>query len=114
MTETEKLVMLRTLMDDGGALPTDEKLEAYLTLAGAEILRWRYSLVGGVPSDVTSVPAEFEVVQIYAVVAGYTHAGAEGQTAHSENGIGRTFAYVDMVDYIHQNVLAIAGVGAVK
>lgn len=105
--------MLKTLMDDGGALPTDEKLEAYLTLAGTEILQWMYSLIGGVPEGVDAVPTRYEVTQVYAVVAGYTHAGAEGQTTHSENGIARTFAYTDMVDYIHQNVLAIARVGAV-
>ena len=72
-----------------------------------------YHLIGGVPSDVTTVPERYDGTQIYAVVAGYTHAGAEGQTAHSENGISRTFKYSDMVDYIHNNVTAIVRVGAV-
>ena len=38
MTDGEKLTMLRTLLDDGGALPSDEKLGAYLNLAEIEIL----------------------------------------------------------------------------
>lgn len=113
MTNAEKLTMLRTLMDDGGALPSDEKLEAYLSLAGTEILQWLYHQIDGVPQDVISVPAKYEVTQIYAVVAGYTHAGAEGQTDHNENGISRKFIFSDMLDYIHQNVVAYARLGAV-
>lgn len=114
MTNDEKLTMLQTLLDDGGAVPDEDKLETYLTLAGKEILNWMYHLVGGAPADVTSVPERYEVVQIYAVVAGYTHAGAEGESAHDENGIRRTFLYSDMADYIHKNVLAYVRVGAVS
>ena len=113
MTDAEKLLALQTLLDDGGEVPSSDKLNTYLTLAKGEILAWMYHLIGGVPSDVTSVPERYATTQIYAVVAGYTHAGSEGQKQHTENGIGRTFAYYDMVDYIHQNVTAIARVGAV-
>lgn len=114
MDDAEKLTMLKTLLDDGGALPSDEKLDAYLTLSEQEILQWMYSLVGGVPETVTSIPSKYDVTQIYAVVAGYTHAGSEGQKTHNENGIQRTFYYSDMLDYIHQNVLAFVRVGAVS
>jgi hypothetical protein len=114
MTDKEKLETLQTLLDDGGALPSEDKLTKYLKLAGKEILNWMYHLVGGVPENVESVPERYEVTQIYAVVAGYTHAGAEGQTAHDENGIRRTFKYTDMLDYIHNNVLAFVRVGAVS
>ena len=114
MTDNEKLEMLQTLLDDGDSVPSEDTLTAYLALAENEILQWMYSLVGGVPTDVTAVPAKYEVTQIYAVVAGYTHAGAEGQSNHSENRIQRTFIYSDMLDYIHQNVLAIVRVGAVS
>ena len=113
MTDGEKLTMLRTLLDDGGALPSDEKLGAYLNLAETEILQWLYHQIGGVPADVSNVPAKYEVTQIYAVVAGYTHAGAEGQREHSENGIARQFIFSDMLDYIHQNVISYARLGAV-
>ena len=113
MTDAEKLAKIQTLLDDGGEVPAPSTLADYLDLAGKEILYWRYHLVGDVPDDVTTVPIKYEVVQIYAVVAGYTHAGAEGQTAHSENGISRTFIYSDMVDYIHDHVLPYARVGAI-
>ena len=113
MTDGEKLTMLRTLLDDGGALPSDEKLVVYLNLARTEILQWLYHQIGGVPDDVTNVPDKYEPTQIYAVVAGYTHAGSEGQTDHNENGINRKFRFTDMIDYIRQNVVAYARVGAV-
>ena len=113
MTNAEKLNMIRTLLDDGGALPSDEKLNVYLELAGNEILQWLYHQVGGVPETVYTVPAKYEVTEVYAVVAGYTHAGAEGQREHSENGIGRQFIFSDMLDYIHQNVVSYARLGAV-
>ena len=72
-----------------------------------------YHLVGGVPDDVAEVPSKYEQIQIYAVVVGWTHAGAEGQGLSIENGVHRDFRYSDMLDYIHNNVLPIARVGAV-
>jgi hypothetical protein len=113
MTENEKITMIKELLSDGGSLPSDEKLGVYLNAAKAEILNWMYSQIGGVPDDVTDVPAKYEITQVYAVVAGYTHAGAEGETVHNENGINRSFTSADMLDYIHKNVYAIVRVGAV-
>ena len=104
MTDAQKLATLKILLDDGGEVPSDEKLNTYLELSKAEILSWKYHLVGGVPADVTDVPSLDEGAQIYAVVAGYTHAGAEGQSKHTENGIARDFRYSDMIDYIRNYV----------
>ena len=114
MTDAEKLATIKTLLSDGGEMPSDEKLNTYIALSKAEILAWKYHLVGGVPEDVTDVSATDEVAQIYAVVAGYTHAGAESEKQHNENGINRVFMYSDMVDYIRNNVLPYVRVGAVK
>ena len=114
MTDQEKITQIKALLSDGGSLPSDDKLTAYLGLAKQEILNWMYSQTGGVPSDVTAVPTKYEVTQIYAVVAGYTHAGAEGETQHNENGINRVFNNADMLDYIRRNVLPIVRIGAVR
>ena len=114
MTDAQKLATLKTLLEDGGDVPSDEKLNTYLSVAQGEILAWIYHLVGGVPSDVTAVPAKYEGVQIYAVVAGYTQAGAEGEQTHIENSVHRHFRYSDMLDYIHNNVLPFVRVGAVR
>lgn len=113
MTDAEKLTVIKTLLDDGGEMPSDEKLNTYIQIAGQEILSWKYHLVGGVPDDVTEVPAAEDITHIYAVVAGYTHAGAESEKQHNENGVTRVFIYADMVDYIRNNVLPYVRVGAV-
>ena len=114
MTDAEKISTLKVLLDDGtGYLPSDATLLTYLTLSEKEILAWKYHLVGGVPGDVTSVPSADEVCQIYAVVAGYTHAGSEGEELHIENGVHRHFMYEDMTGYIRNHVLPYVRVGAV-
>lgn len=114
MTDDEKLAKLQILLDDGGEVPSEETLQTYLELAASEILSWRYHLVGEIPDDISEVPLKYETTQIYAVVAGYTHAGAEGQSIHNENGIVRHFMYSDMLDYIHDHVLPYVRVGAVE
>ena len=114
MTDAEKLTMIKTLLEDGGEMPSDEKLTAYLSIAKSEILAWIYHLVGGVPEDVTVVPSKYDNTQIYAVIAGYTQAGAEGEQTHIENGVHRHFRYAEMLDYIHNNVLPLVRVGAVS
>lgn len=115
MTDAQKLTMLKTLIEDGsGYLPSDNTLNTYLSVAQIEILSWMYHLIGGVPSDVTEVPPKYEMTQIYAVIAGWTHAGAEGQSLSIENGVHRDFVYTDMIDYIRNNVSAIVRVGAVR
>ena len=113
MTDAQKISILKTLIEDGGEVPSDAKLLTYLSLSANEILAWKYHLIGGVPADVTTVPSLDEGAQIYAVVAGYTHAGAEGQKQHSENGINRVFMYEDMIGYIRNHVLPYVRVGAV-
>ena len=113
MTNDQKLATIKTILEDGGDVPSDEKLTTYLDVAGSEILAWIYHLVGGVPTGVSDVPAKYDQTHIYAVIAGYTHAGAEGQSVHIENGVHRHFSYNDMLGYIHDNVLPIVRVGAI-
>ena len=62
----------------------------------------------------TDVSSTDEVAQIYAVVAGFTHAGAEGEQTHIENSVHRHFMYEDMVGYIRNHVIPYAGVGTVR
>ena len=115
MTDAQKLITVQTLLEDGsGYMPSEETLKTYIELAGSEILAWMYHLVGGVPDGVTEVPSKYDGIQIYAVVVGWTHAGAEGQSVSIENGVHRHFDYTDMLDYIHNNVLPFARVGAIS
>lgn len=115
MTDAQKLTTIKVLLEDGsGYMPSDTTLNTYIELSGKEILSWMYHLIGGVPDDVTEVPEKYQGIQIYSVVAGWTHAGAEGQTVSVENGVHRHFVYTDMLDYIHKNILPFVRVGAVK
>lgn len=52
----------------------------------------------------------FDNVQVMACVAGYGLIGLENQTSSTENGITRQFKYSDMVQYIHGNIVPLAGV----
>lgn len=114
MTDAQKLITVKTLIEDGsGYMPDDKTLVTYISMAGNEILAWKYHLVGGIPDDVVKVPSQYEGIQIYAVVVGWTHAGAEGQGLSIENGVHRDFMYSDMLDYIHNKVVPYARVGAV-
>lgn len=106
MTKEEKLNILRTLL---GETDSDVVLDSLLEVAGREIISWRFSSSPAYAS-ISEVPAEYEMVQVYAVVAGFSQRGAEAQIAHSENGIARNFSYPDMLHYIHSNVIPYCGV----
>lgn len=108
MTETEKLVMLKTMLGESD-MDEDEQLKVFLSAAAREIIAWRFSYSSGA-AEITAVPAEYEMTQIYAVIAGFSQSGAENQTAHSENGISRSFRFPDMIAYIRANVVPYVGV----
>ena len=105
MTTDEKLAMVKTLLEVSGEAE-DARIKVYLTAAEKEIISWRYSLSS---QKVTAVPEEYEMTQVFAVVAGYSQSGAENQLAHTENGITRQFKYADMIAYIRSHVLPIVG-----
>ena len=106
MTIGEKLSMVKSIR--GPDAPDDTTITACLDAAKSEILSWRYQYnPENKPDD---VPSEYEITQVYAVVAGFTQRGMEGQTVSVENGIHRHFAYHDMVRYIRANVIAYARV----
>ncbi len=103
MTTAEKLESVKTLLKITDTTH-DAELTVYLSFAKDEIISWLYS--GKPPDDLSDVPAQYESTQIMAVIAGFSQSGAEGQIAHSENGISRTWKYEDMVAYIRSRVCA--------
>ena len=102
MSDTEKLTTVKSLLGITDNTE-DALLTTYLSLASAEILAALYAVNGNVPSGAT-MPEKYEVTQIMAVVEGYSQRGAEGETAHDENGINRTFRNADMTEYIRRSV----------
>jgi hypothetical protein len=86
MTDEEKRTDLATsILPD---TDTDEVLDAMLANAGALILNRMYPFGY---DEASTVPPRYERIQIQLAVELYTHRGAEGQTAHSENGTSRNW-----------------------
>lgn len=106
MTQNQKLAQLNAFLLPDGAVYPEYQLIAYLNVAKTEILMWRYN--GQPPDDVTDVPPQYENIQVMAVLVGLGIAGADGQTAHNENGVSRTWKYSNMLEYIHSVVIPIA------
>jgi len=106
MTENQKIEAINAMLDKK---EDENKLSVYLNFAKEEILNKMYAFKER-PIKVVNVPSKYEQVQIMAVIVGLTVAGAEGQNSHSENGIGRSFSYPTMVEYIHTHVMTVVGV----
>ena len=84
MDLSEKLEMLKTMTDE-----TDENvLMVYLNLAGDVILRRLYPY----GTNNNEVPSPYEVRQIDIASYLINKRGAEGELAHTENGVSRTYA----------------------
>lgn len=89
MTETQKLMTLQTMV---GSSDTDEVLSTYLAIAGGKIIAKAFPY----KEDVTEVPAKYEYLQLEIAAYMLNKRGAEGQTAHTENGITRQYENADI------------------
>lgn len=106
MTREEKLSMIKSFLEiDSEDTSEDSRITVYLKASESEILNWRYSYASEIPEE---VPAEYEMTQIFAVIAGYTTSGAENQKSHHEGSVIRIFKYEDMIAYIRGHVIPIA------
>ena len=107
MTESQKRDSIRQILNID--ISEDPRISVYLNLAKAEIISWVY---GYTDKDISTgeLPAQYDTLQVNAVIAGYSINGAENQTSHSENGISRSFKHSDMSDYIRSNVTPFVGV----
>lgn len=102
MTEVEKLALLRVMV---GQPVTDENwsdnvLLSYLKLAGEKIINRAY------PYDdtVTEVPRRYGALQCEIATYLLNKRGAEGETAHSENGTSRTYGNEDVPESLMSNI----------
>lgn len=88
MTECAKLEMLKAITGE----QDENVLFAYLSLAGDKVCRKAYPF----NTSVTEVPEQYGAVQVEIAAYMLNKRGAEGQTAHSENGISRTYENADV------------------
>ena len=103
MTHEEKLTMLKVMV---GSSDTDEVLSVYLDIAGEKIITRAYPYA----SDITEVPAKYEKLQCEIAAYLLNKRGAEGQTAHSENGIYRSYESADVPASMLQEIIPYVGV----
>ena len=87
MTSNEKRTALAALLAPD--TDTDAVLDTMIALAEVEILNRMYPF--GYEDGLT-VPARYELIQVQLAAELYTKRGAEGQTAHTENGVSRSWS----------------------
>ena len=107
MTEVEKLSMLRVMIgqsNDGEW--SDDVLISYLAIAGQKIINRAY------PYDdtVTEVPRRYGYLQCDIAAYLLNKRGAEGEVAHSENGISRSYESADIPESMLSEVVPHVGV----
>lgn len=102
MTDAEKLQMVKSMTGE-----TDEgTISTYLSIAGNKVCRKAY------PFDpaVTVVPEQYAHIQVEITVYLLNKRGAEGQTAHGENGISRSYEDGDVPPTLLRDIIPFAAV----
>ena len=104
MTDAEKLSRLKVLISPDTA--SDELLTHLLAQAGGIVLNRRHPF--GV-SEGTIVPAAYAHIQVQIAVELFSKMGAEGQTAHNENGVYRTYEAADVSPSLLRRIVPLIG-----
>ena len=108
MTDIDKLALCRVMVEQPATAEgwSDDVLNAYLTIAGKKIIARRY------PYDdtVTEVPSRYGYLQCEIAAYLLNKRGAEGEVAHNENGISRTYENADVPDSMLRDVTPVCGV----
>ena len=107
MTEVEKVSLLRVMVGQPNEGDwSDEVLLKYLNIAGEKIINRAY------PYDdtVRDVPRRYGYLQCDIAAYLLNKRGAEGQTAHSENGVSRSYESADVPESILGEVTPHVGV----
>lgn len=104
MTEMDKVERLTTLISPDTASP--DLLTVLLEQAEGIVLNKRYPF--GIPEGAT-VPTAYEHIQLQIALELFAKMGAEGQTAHSENGINRTYEASDVSPSLLRRIVPVVG-----
>ena len=105
MQDSEKLSMLRTLTrsrDD------DATLLSYLGMAKRKMLNRLYPFV----NDRTGleIPERYDDLQIEIAIVLMNKRGVEGEVAHSENGVSRTYGNGDIPNSLLAEITPLCGI----
>lgn len=101
MTAEEKLTMLKSMTEE----TDNDVLFTYLTLAKGVVLSRAYPY-----TEEDKVPAKYDMVHVEIAAYMLNKRGAEGETAHSENGVSRSYEDGDIPPTLLRRILPMAGV----
>ena len=104
MTNEEKIARLAVLISPDTA--DSELLSILIEQAEGIVLNRRYPL--GAPEGAT-IPAMYEHIQLQVALELFSKMGAEGQTAHNENGISRTYEAADVSPSLLKRIVPVCG-----
>ena len=104
MDYTEKLNRLEVLISPDTA--SDDLLTYLLEQAEGIVLNKRYPF--GPPEGAT-VEARYEHIQLQIAVELFSKMGAEGQTAHNENGVSRSYEAADVSPSLLKRIVPLVG-----
>ena len=85
----------------------DDLLSLFLSLAEKKVLNKRYPFGYTDEEKATAIEKYSDVVMDIAIFL-YNKQGAEGQTAHSENGISRSYENAGIPDSFVQDIIPVA------
>lgn len=101
MTDEQKLIMLKRMTEE----KDDDVLSTYLTLAKGVVISRAYPY-----KEADTIPAKYDLVQVEIAAYMLNKRGAEGETAHSENGVSRSYENGDIPSALLRRILPMAGV----
>ena len=104
MNAVEKLDRLKVLISPDAA--SQDLLTYLLEQAEGIVLNKRYPF--GVPEDAV-IPSAYEHIQLQIAVELFSKMGAEGQTAHNENGVYRTYEAADVSPTLLRRIVPLIG-----
>ena len=102
MTDTEKLTMLKSMTGE----TDNDVLSTYLTLAKGVVVSKAYPYGPGAEE----VPAPYHTTQVEIAAYLLNKRGAEGETAHSENGVSRSYEDGDIPPTLLRRITPMVGV----
>lgn len=104
MTNEQKIEKLKVLISPDTA--TDALLFYLVEQAEGIVLNRRYPF--GAPEG-AKVEQRFEHIQLQIAVELFSKMGAEGQTAHKENGVDRTYEAADVSPSLIRRITPVVG-----
>ena len=101
MTKAEMRAYTKSLLP-GEAQATDSFIDALLVQAKDAVVLRRFPF--GIPESGPGNLSKYDLLTYRLAARYYSRAGAEGEKAHTENGITRTYASVDDADLLKEVV----------